>query len=103
MYRRYFVLAGLILVFIRDTDASTIRFGGQDAELVISEVTPHTVRIEWGPSNEQRKGEATVLESFPVIEKLRVRDVSDDKESRIGLLRVSLKAEPLSLIVRRED
>jgi alpha-glucosidase/alpha-D-xyloside xylohydrolase len=87
--------------------ASTIHFGGDPAELVVSEVSPHTLRLQFSPLDDRGKprppAASTILVSFFSAEKLRVRELAGVKQLRIGELRLSLKPEPLTLTVRRLD
>jgi len=89
-----------------ETD-TRIRFAGVPVELTIGEVSERTIRLELAPLDEQgnvRAGSlSTVLVPFPVIEKLRVRELASEKELRVGKLRVLIKRQPLTVSVRRED
>jgi len=84
-----------------------IRFAGAPAELTISEVSERTLRLELFALDEQGKAPpatpSTVLVPFPVTEKLRVRELSGDKEIRVGQMRVLVKPRPLAVLVRREE
>ena len=86
--------------------AESIRFAGRPAELVLSEVSERTVRIELSPLDDGGKPLApvssTVLVPFPTTEKLRVRELSDEKEVRVGKLRVRIKA-PLTVSILRDN
>lgn len=97
--------AGLAFVAIAAEAAGTIRFAGAPAELIISEVSERTVRIELFPLDEQGKPRpaipSTVLVPFPVKEKLRARELAREKQIRVGELRVDVKAEPFTVSVRR--
>jgi alpha-glucosidase len=83
-----------------------IRFAGSPAELVVSEVSERTLRIELSLLDEQGKPRpaipSTVLVPFPVKEKLRVRELTREKEIRVGKLRLAIKAQPLTVTVRRD-
>lgn len=87
--------------------AAPIRFAGQNAELVVSEVSERTVRVELSPLDEQGKpcppAASTVLIPFPFTERVRVREISGEKDLRVGKLRVLVKTPPLNITVRRED
>jgi len=89
-----------------ETD-SPIRFAGRAAELTVSEVSERTVRFQLSPLDEAGRPRgatpSTVLVSFPSTEKLRVRELSSDKELSVGRLRVLIKAQPLTVSVRRAD
>src|SRR6266542_3662499 len=87
--------------------AAPIRFAGQNAELVLSEVSERTLRIELFPFDEQGRSRppqrSTVLVPFPSTEKLRSRQLTGAKELRAGRLRVTVKTQPLTVTVRRQD
>ena len=86
--------------------SGTIRFNGSPAELVVSEISERTVRIELSPLDEQGKPRpatsSSVLVPFPVKEKLRARELARARDIRVGQLRVSVKAQPLTISVRRD-
>src|SRR3989442_13140014 len=60
--------------------ATPIRFAGQNAELVLSEVSERTLRVELFPFDEQGRSRpaapSTVLVPFPFFEKLRARQIT---------------------------
>ena len=97
--------AGLVFIALAAQAGSPIRFAGSPAELVISEVSERTVRIELSPLDGQGKprlpAPSTVLVPFPIKENLRVRDLTRAKQIRVGQLRVLVKAQPLTVSVRR--
>ncbi len=84
-----------------------IHFAGQNAELVLSEVSERTLRVELFPFDEQGRSRppqrSTVLVPFPSTEKLRARQMTGVKELRAGRLRVTVKTQPLTVTVRRQD
>lgn len=98
--------AGLAFVAIAAEAAGTIRFNGEPAELVVSEVSERTVRVELFPLDAHGKPRpaipSTVLVPFPVKEKLRTRELAREKQVRVGDLRVAIKAEPLTVSLRRD-
>ena len=65
-------------------NAAPIQFAGQNSELVISEVSERTAGIELLPLDEQghprQAAPSTILASFPMIEKLRARELNGEKE-----------------------
>jgi len=94
--------------------SSPIRFGGRNAEMIVSTVGEHTLRLEVSGLNEKParsgpeetpRGVTTsgVLAPFPSTEVRRIRELDGEEEFRVGRLRVTIKAEPLSVLVRRED
>jgi alpha-glucosidase/alpha-D-xyloside xylohydrolase len=102
------VLFAALHVSARAAETSAlIRFAGAAAELVISEVSERTVRLELSPLDEQHKSRpaspSTVLVPFPTSEKLRVRELAGARELRVGQLRVRVKPQPLIVSVRRPD
>jgi alpha-glucosidase (family GH31 glycosyl hydrolase) len=82
--------------------AAPIHFAGQPAEVVVSEISQRTLRIELMPAGAS-PSQSTVLVSFPSTEKLRARDLPGEKELRVGELRVVVKPQPLSFSIRRAD
>jgi alpha-glucosidase/alpha-D-xyloside xylohydrolase len=84
--------------------AAPLQFAGTPAELVISEVSERTLRVTLSPLDE--KGEprqpppSAVLVSFPSKIALRARELADEKNLEIGTLRVTVRAEPLTVTVR---
>ena len=85
----------------------SIRFAGQNAELVLSEVSEQTLRIELFPLDEQARARppapSTVLVPFASTETLRTRQLTGAKKLRSGRLRVTVKTQPLTVTVRRQD
>jgi alpha-glucosidase/alpha-D-xyloside xylohydrolase len=103
-----FFLSVILLSHASSTFAAApIRFAGQDAELVLSEVSERTVRIQLSPLDEQGRPRtavpSTVLVPFPATEKLRARELDGEKQIRVGPLRVAVKAQPLAVTVRQDD
>jgi alpha-glucosidase/alpha-D-xyloside xylohydrolase len=84
-----------------------IRFGGTAAELTLNEVSDRTVRIQLSPLDGNGKPQAaapsTILAPFKSTEKLRLRELADLKEVRIGQMRIAIRVEPLTISVRRAD
>ena len=84
-----------------------IQFGGVPAELVISQVSERTLRLELKPLDAQGRAQTAVpspvLDSFPMTGKLRIRELVGEKQLRVGQLRVSIKPRPLTVTVRRAD
>jgi alpha-glucosidase/alpha-D-xyloside xylohydrolase len=89
------------------TFASPIRFAGHDAELVLSEISERTLRVGLFPLDDQGHSRpptpSTVLVPFPSNEKLRARWLTGAKELRAGRLRVTVKTQPLTVTVRRQN
>lgn len=87
--------------------ATTINFCGAPAELTLSEVSERTVRIQLSPLDEQGRPQpatpSSVLVPFTNVEKLRVRELENEKELRVGGLRVSLRPQPLTISLHRAD
>jgi alpha-glucosidase (family GH31 glycosyl hydrolase) len=84
-----------------------LRFGGAPVELTISEVGERTLRLEVAPLDDDGRPRprppSTVLAQFPSTEKLRAREIGEDRELLSGSLRVTVKTRPLSVSVRRGD
>src|SRR5438045_2246299 len=98
----------LLLPSVRTLAASSpIRFAGQNAELVLSEVSERTLRVELFPFDEHGHPRpptpSTVLVPFPSSERLRARQMTGSKDLRVGRLRVTVKTQPLSVSLRRQD
>lgn len=97
-------LCCLPTVVLADT---AIRLFGQPAEMTLSEVSQRTVRIQISPLDERgspRVGPpSTILVPFPVVEKLRARELPASKEIRVGRLLVTVRPDPLTVVVRRRD
>jgi alpha-glucosidase/alpha-D-xyloside xylohydrolase len=95
----------LVLAAMAADAGSTIRFAGLSGELVISEVSERTVRVELSLLDKQANPHpaipSSVLVPFPVKEKLRVRELAREKQIGVGRLRVTVKPEPLTIAVRR--
>src|SRR5262245_1870207 len=87
--------------------AAPIQFAGRPSELVLGSVSERTLRIELAPLDDSGKPIppvlSTVLVPFATTEQWRARELSDDKELRVGKLRVLVKAKPLAIEWRRED
>ena len=104
--RLLFLLSCVALFTRPQWIAASIQFAGRPAELVLSEVSERTVRIELSALDDHGKPVAatpsTVLVPFPTSEKLRVREMSEEKEVRVGKLRVRVKT-PLIVSIRRDS
>jgi alpha-glucosidase/alpha-D-xyloside xylohydrolase len=76
-------------------------------ELTLSEVSDRTMRIEVAAIAEdgtsRPAGLSTVLVPFPSAEKLRARGLAGERDLRVGRLQVTIRPEPLTVTVRRED
>src|ERR1051325_573277 len=86
---------------------SAIFVDGLPVEIKISELSAQTVRIELAPldkqGNPQHAVPSPVLVDFPTREKFRARELTKEKQLRVGKLRVTLKPQPLTVAVRRAD
>ena len=87
--------------------ATPVRFAGHDAELVLSEVSDRTVRVQLSPLDAQGHpippASTNVLVPFASTEKLRARDLDAPREIAIGPMRVTIAAHPLVVSVHRSD
>jgi alpha-glucosidase/alpha-D-xyloside xylohydrolase len=101
------VVCAVFLSYVPAFAVVPIRFAGLNAELVLSEVSVRTLRIELSPLDQQGKPRAaarsTVLVSLTTTEKLRARELDGEKEIRVGQLRVGIRAQPLTVSVWRDD
>ena len=88
-------------------NAAPFRFAGHDSELVVSEVSERTVRLELFALDENGKAlppaPSTVLVPFTSAEKFRARGLDGQKEVRAGGLRVLVQAQPFTVSLRRAD
>lgn len=87
--------------------SAPVRFAGQDAELVLNEVSDRTLRLQLSPLDEEGRPRppepSTVLAPFDSTEKLRTRELEGERELSAGRLRVTVKTQPLMVSVRRSD
>jgi len=106
-HRLFFACLLLSLSARMFAGSTPIRFAGQNAELVLSEISARTLRIELFALDEQGRSRppapSTVLVPFPSTDKLRARQMTGAKELRSGRLRVTVKTQPLTVTVRRQD
>ena len=88
-------------------EAATIRFAGEEVELVIKAVSERTVRLELVRLNQEGRTQpaasSTILVPFESTEVLRARELAGQKEIRAGELRVSVRAQPLTVSVMRNN
>jgi alpha-glucosidase/alpha-D-xyloside xylohydrolase len=82
--------------------AAIIQLGGLPAELVVSEISDHTLRLQLIPAG-SLPVPSTVLAPFPLIERFRARQLPQPKELRVGRLRISIHLRPLTVSMRRPD
>ncbi|MEW6156860.1 MAG: TIM-barrel domain-containing protein [Verrucomicrobiota bacterium] len=87
--------------------AAPIQFAGQSAELVLSEVSERTIRVQLfaidARNQPQPPESSTVLIPFVQSEKFRARELSVEQELRIAGLRVTVTPQPLAVSLRRAD
>jgi alpha-glucosidase (family GH31 glycosyl hydrolase) len=99
--------AVLLLLPLVAAAAAPIHFAGQPAELTLSQVSDHTLRIELTPLDEQGRpalpAPSTVLVPFASVEKLRARELPALKQLRVGQFHVVLRPLPLTITVRQLD
>jgi alpha-glucosidase/alpha-D-xyloside xylohydrolase len=91
--------------FVSIAAEPSLTFGGVPVELKLSSVSERTVRVELSPLDGQVQPapKSFVLVPLPPSEKTTVRDLTAEKEIRVGNFRVSLKPRPLTVSVRRAD
>jgi alpha-glucosidase/alpha-D-xyloside xylohydrolase len=101
------LLAAVLLFGFLSRAAEPIEFAGAPAELTISEISERTLQISLSPLDEQGHPQApqpsSILVSFPVKEKLRIRDLSSLKDIDTGHLQVTMQARPLRITVRGQE
>ena len=96
----------LIVISALPTSASaaTIRFGDTARELVISEVSARTVRLELLPLDASGfrplNTPSQILVPFVSAEKLHLKELTGEKQVRVGDLRVAVHGDPLTVTVR---
>ncbi|HEV8543049.1 MAG TPA: TIM-barrel domain-containing protein, partial [Verrucomicrobiae bacterium] len=99
----------LVALCIQDNAAelTRVQFGGTASELVISEVSDRTVRVDLLAADAalQNPGPtlATVLVPFPSTEKFRARDLAGEQKLSVGRLQIVIKPRPLTVTIRRAD
>jgi alpha-glucosidase/alpha-D-xyloside xylohydrolase len=91
---------------LRQVDVPAHQFSRR-AELTISEIGDRTLRIQLSPLDQsgdpRRPTPSTVLVSFPSVERLRTRELETERGVWVGQLRVTIKPQPLTISVRRND
>jgi alpha-glucosidase (family GH31 glycosyl hydrolase) len=103
-----FSIAVFVVVFVQSSlTAATLQFAGQQSELVISEVSERTARLELSALDENGKSlppaPSTVLVPLTSMEKFRARELNGEKDVRVGALRISIKPQPLNVSLWRAD
>jgi alpha-glucosidase/alpha-D-xyloside xylohydrolase len=103
IFGRFFFFILLLLACGVDAAEAPV-FAGQPSELVISEVSEHTLRVTLSPLDEQeqprREPRSAVLVPFPSKVVLRTRELVGERKLRVGKLQVAIKPEPLTISVR---
>src|SRR5262245_206372 len=108
-YRNSLWIPGLLLAgsLAAHGAGSRLELFGAPVELAISEVSARTVHLQLTPLDDQgRPSEgprSTILVSFPAKEKLRIRELDRERELRVGDLRVTVKPQPLTVLVKQAD
>ena len=101
------VSCGVLLAWNQVCTAAVINFGGQPAEISISSVSERTVRVQLSPIDATEKPvpvtPSTVVVPFTSTNLWQARELSGEREFRIGRLRVQVTASPLTVAMRRED
>jgi alpha-glucosidase (family GH31 glycosyl hydrolase) len=102
-----FCAASLGLSLAGDLPGARLHLGTQAAELILSQVSDRTLRVQLTPLDAQGRPHpgslSTVLVAFPQTEIIRLRELVAVTELRAGSLRVVLQPDPLRLTVRRQD
>ena len=94
---------GLVSAAMAAEASGPLQFAGSPTELVISEVSDRTVRVEALRLDQPNRPPSLVLVEFPTKEKFRTRDLNREKQLRVGKLRVTVKPSPLTVSIRRAD
>jgi len=96
-----------ILLFAAAANAAPIEFRGRVSELVVSEISERTVRLQILPIGADGKAvpvkPTSALIPFAQNEKLRTREIASPREITIGPLRVTISAAPTKIALRRAD
>ncbi|HTL17662.1 MAG TPA: TIM-barrel domain-containing protein, partial [Patescibacteria group bacterium] len=84
---------------------SSIQFDRTAVQLAISQVSDRALRIGLCPLNDEREtfSQSDALVPFSQTEKLRARELSGNRQLRVGQLLVRIKPHPLSIAVQRAD
>src|SRR5687768_16443946 len=90
---RAVVAVGLASLWGTAAVGAPLRVAGDPIEVVVSEVEGgRTVRVEIVPLDAEGKAksapESTVLVQFPVVEKLRLREIDGEREVQVGRSKV---------------
>ncbi len=85
-----------------------IRFDGQNAEVVINQISEHMLRLQLFPPHDpgQEPGlhfGSPMLAPFPSVEKLRVGELAGETNLQLAGLRVTIHNAPLDILVHRAD
>ncbi|HEX7578351.1 MAG TPA: hypothetical protein VF430_09975, partial [Verrucomicrobiae bacterium] len=107
---RAWLLAGIVcasqLCARADTN-STFVWGGAPCEISIGEVSDRTARLVVAPLDERGRPlpvlPSAAFVAFPTTEKFRGRNLAGSREIRAGKMRITVKAQPLTISVRRPD
>lgn len=87
--------------------AAPIRFNGAPVELILSRISECNLRIQLLPLDEQGRPRAEsaspILEPLKASEILSARELTGEKQLRVGKLQVSIQPVPLSIAVHRAD
>src|ERR1051325_8482782 len=80
--------------------AALIQFAGHASEVVISEVSERTIRIQLFPLGADDRpippAPSTILVSFPSTERWRARQLADTKEVQLSKVDLRISAQPLT-------
>jgi alpha-glucosidase (family GH31 glycosyl hydrolase) len=102
---KLFTWAVLFGIGLNASAFAAIRFHNKPAELVVSEVSERTVRIELLPINDDGKAiptkPTTALLPVALTEKFRAREISGAKEISLGKMRLTVDAD--KILIRRDD
>jgi alpha-glucosidase/alpha-D-xyloside xylohydrolase len=94
----------LLLIQCQGSAAGTLVFAGKPSELVISQVSEHTLRVTLSPLDEQGdprlEPRSAVLVQFPSKVALRTRELVGERKFQVGKLHVAVKPDPLTVSVR---
>lgn len=104
------LLAGFVVSLqlrARGDTNSTVVWAGDPCEISVSEVSDRTVQLVVAPLDEQGRPIpipfSAAFVAYPTTEEFRGRGLAGPKEISAGKLRITIKAQPLTISARRAD
>ena len=98
---RFLLALAMVIGLCEQWTAAAIQVAGVPVEIAVQQISERTVRVQLVPLDESGKVRpappSTVLVPFESSEKLRVRDLAEAKDLRVGSLRIVVKPQPLTI------